>query len=97
MLPEQEFSEEEAETRRNETLRQMLSTPPQQHASHPPPLARSRKKAGPGVVPEIELAQVAVQMLLAAVLINATHTAFEDRKDTFHGVGMDVAPDILTG
>jgi len=43
-LPEQ-YTPEETEQRRNETLRRMLATPPQQHATTPPQTARSRKKA----------------------------------------------------
>jgi len=40
-----QYTPEQTEQRRNETLRQMLSTPPQQHASHHPQTAKSRKKA----------------------------------------------------
>jgi hypothetical protein len=43
--PPEQFSEEESIQRRNETLRRMLGTPPQQHAKAPPQTPRSRKKA----------------------------------------------------
>ena len=46
-MEDEQYTPEQAEQRRNETLRQMLSTPPQQHASHPPLTAGSRKKADP--------------------------------------------------
>ncbi len=41
-----QFSPEESTRRRNEVLRRMLNTPPQQHAISPPQTSRSRKKAG---------------------------------------------------
>jgi hypothetical protein len=40
-----QFTPEESIQRRNETLRRMLNTPPQQHATSPPQTSRSRKKA----------------------------------------------------
>jgi hypothetical protein len=40
-------------------------------------------------VAEIELSKVAVEVLLAAVLIDADHALFEDAEVTFNGVGMD--------
>jgi hypothetical protein len=41
----EEYTPEEAAQRRTETLRRMLGTPPQQHATAPPQTAKSRKKA----------------------------------------------------
>jgi hypothetical protein len=40
-----EYSNEEIKKRRTEALRQMLSTPPQQHATSRPQAAKTRKKA----------------------------------------------------
>jgi hypothetical protein len=40
-------------------------------------------KPDPVIVAEIELRQVAVQVLLGAVLIDASHTALEDREIAF--------------
>ena len=40
-------------------------------------------------IPEIKLRKIAVQMLLAAMLVDALHAAFEDRIVTFNGVGGD--------
>jgi len=50
MSLEQDINDEEIAIRRNETLRRMLATPPQQHAKAPPQTARSRKKADAGDV-----------------------------------------------
>lgn len=47
------------------------------------------------VVAEIELRQVAVQMLLFTVLINAFHSPFEDREETFHRVRVNVASHVF--
>jgi len=44
---------------------------------------------------EIKLAQIAVQMLLCAALIDAFHAALEDRIVAFDGIGMDVAANIF--
>ena len=40
-------------------------------------------------IAEIELRQIAVQMLLAAMLVDALHAALEDRVVAFDGVGAD--------
>ncbi len=45
------YPEGESIQRRTATLRQMLGTPPQQHAKAPPQTARSRKKADADDVP----------------------------------------------
>ncbi len=42
----------------------------------------------PVAVAEIELGKVAVQVMLAAVLVDAAHPAFEDREEAFDGVGL---------
>jgi hypothetical protein len=44
-----------------------------------------------GVVAEIKLSQIALQMLLIDVLMVANHTALEDRKETFKRIGVDIA------
>lgn len=52
------------------------------------------------VIPKLELGKVAVQMLLAAMLINALHGALEDAEIALDGVAVDRAViqiDILTG
>ena len=41
------------------------------------------------VVAEIELGEVAVQVGLAAMLIDAVHAALEDREHVLDGVGVD--------
>jgi len=47
------------------------------------------------VVAEIELREITVQMVLAAMLIDALHAALEDGEVAFDGVGVDIATDIL--
>lgn len=47
------------------------------------------------VVPEIELGHVAMQVLLAAMLIDALHAALEDAVEAFNRIGMDGAAHIL--
>jgi hypothetical protein len=44
-----------------------------------------------GILAEIELGKIPVEMLAIDVLINANQPAFEDRKEAFKGVGMNVA------
>lgn len=39
-----------------------------------------------GVVAEVEFREVAVQVLLSAVLVDVFHAALEDREHTFDGV-----------
>ena len=46
-------------------------------------------------IPEIKFVQVALQVLFAAVVIHAAHTALEDAKEAFDGVGGDVATDVF--
>src|SRR5580692_3408887 len=46
-------------------------------------------------VPKIIFCQIAVQMLLAAVLIDALHTALEDRIEAFDRVGVDVTANVF--
>src|SRR5207248_1424242 len=41
-------------------------------------------------VPKIELTQVAVQVAIAAMLVDAAHPAFEDREEAFDRVGVRV-------
>src|SRR5687767_9934226 len=40
-----------------------------------------------GVVPQVEFGNVAVQMMLAALLVHALHAALEHREEAFDGVG----------
>ena len=44
---------------------------------------------------EGKLVEVALKMLLTAVLINALHAAFEDAEEAFNGVGCNIALGIL--
>jgi hypothetical protein len=48
-------------------------------------------KTNAGVVAEIELCEVAVQMRLAAMLVDANQAALENREEAFKRVGMHVA------
>lgn len=48
-------------------------------------------------IAEIELRQIAVQMLLAAMLVHALHAALEGREEAFDRVRMDVAPAVFLG
>ena len=48
-----------------------------------------------GVVTEIELRRVAVQVALAKVMIGADHATLEDRKEVFDGVAVSLSTDIL--
>ena len=49
----------------------------------------------PVVVPKVELREVAVQVLLAAVLVGALHAALEDGEVALDGVGVDDAAHVL--
>ena len=51
---------------------------------------------GAVAITEVELGQIPMQMLLATMLIDATHPAFENRKIPFDGVGVDVTAHIFT-
>src|SRR5882672_3225190 len=42
-------------------------------------------------VSEIELGEIAIQMVSGAMLVHAFHAALEDRKESFYGIGMDSA------
>src|SRR5690348_8791435 len=48
------------------------------------------------VIAEVEFSKVAVQMLLAAMLIDALHAALEDRKEAFDRVRMHKAATVFT-
>jgi hypothetical protein len=52
-------------------------------------------KGGAMVVTKIKFGQVAVQMALATVLINAFHPALKNGKEAFNAVGRHVAKDVL--
>jgi hypothetical protein len=43
-------------------------------------------------VAEIEFRQIAMQMLLAAMLIDAFHAALKDRKEAFRRIGVTCSP-----
>jgi len=47
------------------------------------------------IVAEVKFREVAVQVLLAAVLIDAAHAALEDREEALDRIGVDVTPDIF--
>jgi hypothetical protein len=46
-------------------------------------------------VPEIILGKISVQMLLAAMLVDAFHAALEDRIIAFNGVGVNLAANVF--
>ena len=46
-------------------------------------------------VPEVEFAQISVQMRLADVLIDAINSAFENGEVIFGAVGEDIAPNVF--
>src|SRR3954451_13415141 len=46
-------------------------------------------------IAEIKFGQVAVKMLLAAMLVSAGHATFENREITFDGIGMDQALAVM--
>jgi hypothetical protein len=46
---------------------------------------------GAGVHAKIKFRQIPIQVLLVHVLVDADQAAFEDRKETFKGVGVNVA------
>ena len=48
------------------------------------------------IIPEIELREIAVKMFLSTVLIDALHSALEDRKVALDGVGVNVATPVFT-
>jgi hypothetical protein len=54
-------------------------------------------EGGAVVVTELKLRDVAVQMLLGAMLIDALHAALENRKAAFDSVRVNAATAILTG
>jgi hypothetical protein len=43
------------------------------------------------IIPELIFGQIAVQMLLATVLIDTLHAALEDAEIALHGVAVDAA------
>lgn len=47
------------------------------------------------IVAEVKFREIAVQMLLAAVLIDAAHPALEDREEALDRIGLHVAADIF--
>jgi hypothetical protein len=49
----------------------------------------------PVIVAKLELGNVAMQMLLGAVLIDALHAPFENRERAFDRVGMNAATAIF--
>jgi hypothetical protein len=46
-------------------------------------------------ISKIELRQIAVQVLLAAMLIDSLHATFEDRIIAFNGVGVNMAANVF--
>ena len=49
----------------------------------------------PVIVPEIKFREIAMQVLLATMLVNALHSPFEDRKHAFNRIGVNVTANIL--
>lgn len=49
------------------------------------------------VVPELELREISVQVLLGAMLLDALHAALENRKAALDRVRVNTATDILAG
>jgi hypothetical protein len=49
------------------------------------------------VVAEVKFLQLAVKVLLAAMLIDALHAAFENAEVAFNGVGVNVAANVFLG
>lgn len=47
------------------------------------------------VVPELELAHVAVQVLLGNAVVDAVDAALNSREEALDGVGVNVAADVL--
>jgi hypothetical protein len=47
------------------------------------------------IVAEIKFREIAMQMLLIAMLIDAAHTALEDREVAFGRVGMHIVADVF--
>lgn len=54
-------------------------------------LAIGDAKSGAAIVAEIKFRQVAVQVSLAAMLVDSDHAALEDGEHVFNGVRMDDA------
>jgi hypothetical protein len=46
------------------------------------------------IVPEIKFREITVQVLFLAVLVDALHAAFEDRREAFNRVGMSNAAHV---
>jgi hypothetical protein len=44
---------------------------------------------------EVELRELAVQVLLRAVLVDAPHPALEDREHALDGAGVDLSADVV--
>src|SRR5579871_3505066 len=49
------------------------------------------------VITEVEFAEVADEMRLAAMLVDARHAALEHREHVLDGVGVDLAANVLLG
>lgn len=50
----------------------------------------------PVAIAEIELGQIAIQMIMTAVLVNTLHPALEDTEESFDGIGVNVTAHIFT-
>ena len=61
------------------------------------PLDVAAAQRDPVIVPKIELGNVAMQVLLGAMLIDALHAALEDAVIVLDGVRVDLAADVLLG
>lgn len=49
------------------------------------------------VIPEVKFSEITVKMFLGAMLINAAHTALENRKRAFNRIRMHVAAYVFLG
>ena len=61
------------------------------------PLTIADAKSNAVGIAEVKLAQIRLQMLFAAMLINAFHAALEDAEKSFDGVGCRLAANIFAG
>ena len=60
------------------------------------PLRVTYSECNAVTIPKIKFIEVALQMLLAAVLIRAAHSAFEKRKETLNRVCRNITARIFT-
>ena len=94
--PPQHSRQSVPELRRREVLvRQPLASDAAHHRFHLHPVIEAQ--LDPVIVAVVVLGQIPMQVLFAAVLVDAAHPALEDREHALGRVGTHVAADILTG